>query len=178
MSLSEELDLRRVRKESMLAEFKEMTEEEMEEEIEREELFEHLEIEDESFREMSAVVKRKLTVQQEQKLRGARLVKQVDGVPIVAFEDFEFKTIMTRGNFGKVFLAELKGKGLYAVRSMRKELAATQSEILEVTNINDAFMKEEFPFLLGTHYLYENQVKLYFISPFVLGAELGQIHKR
>jgi len=74
--------------------------------------------------------KRKLTIQEEQELRGTQLVRQKkkgkegekEEKPIT-FADFNFLMVIGRGTFGKVFLGELKTtKKLYAIKSIRKDV--------------------------------------------------------
>jgi len=46
-----------------------------------------------------------------------------EGGKIITLEDFNFKMVIGRGTFGKVFLGELKTTGkLYAIKSIRKDV--------------------------------------------------------
>ena len=71
-------------------------------------------------------LKRKLTLEEKQELRGTMLVKRrgtSDNKDAVTFDDFNFLMVIGRGTFGKVFLAELKAtKQLFAIKSIRKDV--------------------------------------------------------
>ena len=50
----------------------------------------------------------------------------------VTFEDFDFKMVIGRGTFGKVFLGELKTtKTLYAIKSIRKDFDKLINQLTE-----------------------------------------------
>ena len=73
-------------------------------------------------------MKRKLTGQEQNELRGTTMVKQrnKDEKP-VTFEDFEFLMVIGRGTFGKVFLVELKTtKKMYCQKRTTKECEDTE----------------------------------------------------
>ena len=84
--------------------------------------------------------------------------------------------VLGRGTFGKVFLAELQhDKSLYAVKSIRKDILIEMDQI-EATALEKNIMLEcDHPFLVGMDFLFQNELRLYFIMPFIRGGELYKI---
>ena len=101
--------------------------------------------------------KRKLTVEEQQELRGTTLVKKKgkDTTKEVTFEDFNFIMVIGRGTFGKVFLAELKQtKQLFAVKSIRKDILIQYDQVDNTILEKDIMFECDHPFLVGMEYLF------------------------
>jgi len=85
--------------------------------------------------------------------------------------------VIGRGTFGKVFLALKKGSDkLYAVKSIRKDIIlehdlSIESHILE----KDIMLACDHPFLVNMEYLFQNDLRLYFIMPFIQGCEFYKL---
>lgn len=64
-------------------------------------------------------------------LRKSVLCGQREGQPTnVGYNDFEFKLLLGRGTFGKVFLAELnQTKKLYAIKTIRKDVLLEYNQV-------------------------------------------------
>ena len=90
--------------------------------------------------------------------------------------------VLGRGTFGKVFLAELQhDKSLYAIKSIRKDILLETEQVKNTLLEKDIMMECESPFLVGMDYLFQNQMRVYFVMPFIRGGELFKIidaHKR
>lgn len=84
--------------------------------------------------------------------------------------------VIGRGTFGKVFLAELKeSKKLYAVKSIRKDILIQYEQVDNTILEKDIMFECDHPFLVGMEYLFQNDLRLYFVMPFVRGGELYKI---
>ena len=84
--------------------------------------------------------------------------------------------VIGRGSFGKVFLAELKSsKKLFAVKSIRKDVLIQQDQVENTILEKDIMFECDHPFLVGMEYLFQNDLRLYFVMPFVRGGELYKV---
>lgn len=124
-------------------------------------------------------VKRKLTVEEQTELRSTQLVRKKnkeDKSADVSFEDFNFLMVIGRGTFGKVFLAEHKAsKKLYACKSIRKDILIQYDQVDNTILEKDIMFECDHPFLVGMEYLFQNDLRLYFVMPFVRGGEMYKI---
>ena len=119
---------------------------------------------------------RKLTDQDRQDLRATKLVKNKTGQKERTFEDFNITMVIGRGTFGKVFLAELKEtKKLYAIKSIRKDILIQYEQVDNTILEKDIMFECDHPFLVGMEYLFQNDLRLYFVMPFVRGGELYKV---
>ena len=86
--------------------------------------------------------------------------------------------VLGRGAFGKVFLAELKqNKQLYAIKSIRKDVLIEMDQIENTMLEKDIMFECDHPFLVGMDYLFQNELRIYFVMPFVRGGELYKIYE-
>lgn len=119
---------------------------------------------------------RKLTDQDKSDLRATKLVKTRTAFKEVTFDDFNFLMVIGRGTFGKVFLVELKeNKKLFAVKSIRKDILIQYEQVDNTILEKDIMFECEHPFLVGMEYLFQNDMRLYFVMPFVRGGELYKV---
>jgi serine/threonine protein kinase len=111
-----------------------------------------------------------------QDLRSTKLVKQKNDQKAVSFDDFNFLMVIGRGTFGKVFLAELKeNKKLYAIKSIRKDILIQYEQVDNTILEKDIMFECDHPFLVGMEFLFQNDLRLYFVMPFVRGGELYKV---
>ena len=96
----------------------------------------------------------------------------------ISFDDFNFIMVLGRGTFGKVFLVELKAtKKLYAIKSIRKDILLEYEQV-ESTMLEKQIMIEvDHPFLINMDYVLKNELRLYFVMPFIRGGELYKVMK-
>ena len=94
----------------------------------------------------------------------------------ISLKDFHFLMVIGRGAFGKVFLAKLKDEEqLYAVKAIRKDILLQYDQV-ESTELEKKIMLEsEHPFVVGMDYAFQNDLRIYFVMPFVRGAELYKV---
>jgi serine/threonine protein kinase len=94
----------------------------------------------------------------------------------VKLEDFKLVTVLGRGTFGKVYLAELRqNKLLYAIKSIRKDVLLEFDQVNNTKLEKDILFSCDHPFLVGMDYLFQSSLRLYFVMPFVRGGELYKI---
>ena len=94
----------------------------------------------------------------------------------ITFNDFNFLMVIGRGTFGKVFLGELKTtKVLYAIKSIRKDILIQYDQVDNTILEKDIMFECDHPFLVGMEFLFQNELRLYFVMPFVKGGELYKI---
>lgn len=87
--------------------------------------------------------------------------------------------VIGRGAFGKVFLAQMIGDDkLYAVKSIRKDILIQQDQVDSTILEKNIMLECNHPFLVGMDYLFQNDLRLYFVMPFVRGAELYKVFQQ
>lgn len=91
----------------------------------------------------------------------------------VTLGDFDIKGVIGWGTFGKVFLAEFKKtKQLFAIKSLRKDILVEAGQVENVKLEKDILMACDHPFLAGMEYVFQNDLRLYFVIEFLSGGEL------
>ena len=123
-----------------------------------------------------------MTLEERNEFKGTSLVKRKTikkaNEKEVEFTDFNLLMVLGRGAFGKVFLAELKTtKQLFAVKSIRKDILIEMDQIQSTLLEKDIMFECDHPFLVGMEYLFQNDLRLYFVMPFVRGGELYKIYQ-
>jgi serine/threonine protein kinase len=91
----------------------------------------------------------------------------------VTVEDFELLRVIGRGSYGKVQLVRSKGdKCLYAMKSLRKR-ALRDSDQLDQTMVErNVLLKTVHPFLVGAHWAFQSDDKIFLVLDYVPGGEL------
>ncbi|CAF3645275.1 unnamed protein product [Rotaria sordida] len=89
-------------------------------------------------------------------------------------DDFEFRTCIGKGSFGKVYLARHKSEDtIYAVKVVSKALIKRKREERHIMAERDVLVKNtRHPFLVSLQYSFQTPDKLYFVMDFVNGGEL------
>ncbi|CAF3351608.1 unnamed protein product [Rotaria socialis] len=89
-------------------------------------------------------------------------------------DDFEFRTCIGKGSFGKVYLARHKTEDMiYAVKVVSKALIKRKKEERHIMAERDVLVKNtRHPFLVSLQYSFQTPDKLYFVMDFVNGGEL------
>lgn len=91
----------------------------------------------------------------------------------VALQDFIIKKVIGRGSFGKVFLVEKKdSKEVYAMKSLRKDVILDYDQVESTKLEKEILMQADHPFLVGMHYVFQTEPKIFFVMRFVRGGEL------
>lgn len=109
----------------------------------------------------------------------------------ISLDDFKLLKVIGRGSFGKVYLVRKKDDGLpYAMKILRKDqlikknlLVKTQGKQQKFMNFNqklffcdiaerDILEKIKNPYIVGLHYAFQSETKLYFFIDFLNGGEM------
>mgnify|MGYP002629835196 CR=1 FL=1 len=88
-------------------------------------------------------------------------------------EDFKIKKMIGKGTFGKVFLVEQEGTGRqFAMKCIRKDIIIENEQMENIQLEKDILYTIGHPFLVGMEYVFQNEVRIYFLMHFVKGGEL------
>jgi serum/glucocorticoid-regulated kinase 2 len=91
----------------------------------------------------------------------------------MTLESFQIKYVLGKGTFGKVYLTELTETGeLYAIKSIRKDVLIETDQIESTKLERDILLECQSEFLVGMDYVFQNDLRLYFVMPFIRGGEL------
>lgn len=115
---------------------------------------------------------RRLTADEQQEARNTvamkrkpTLKKEFQKVELI---DFNLLMVLGRGAFGKVFLGELNiNKQLYAIKSIRKDILIEMDQIESTMMEKDIMFDCDHPYLVSMEYLFQNELRLYFVMPFI-----------
>ena len=87
--------------------------------------------------------------------RGSVMMKRRTTKDKVKLEDFEIKSQLGRGTFGRVYLAELStNRQLYAIKAIRKDVLIEYDQIASTLLEKDIMFEADHPFLVGMDYLF------------------------
>ena len=93
--------------------------------------------------------------------------------PNVTLSDFEIKSVIGRGSFGKVFLVQKRGSNnVYAMKSLRKDVIIEYDQVESTRLEKDILLQADHPFLVGMSYVFQTEQKIFFVMRFVRGGEL------
>ncbi|CAO3647232.1 unnamed protein product [Cunninghamella echinulata] len=94
----------------------------------------------------------------------------------ITLDDFSFLTVLGKGNFGKVMLAEDRhDQKLYAVKVLKKRYIIDNDEIESLRSEKKIFQaanKGHHPFLIGLHSCFQTESRVYFVMEYVNGGDL------
>jgi len=91
----------------------------------------------------------------------------------VSLQDFTIRKVIGRGSFGKVFLVEKKdSKEVFAMKSLRKDVILDYDQVESTKLEKEILMQADHPFLVGMHYVFQTEPKIFFVMRFVRGGEL------
>lgn len=95
------------------------------------------------------------------------------GKNMAVLADFQIKSVIGRGSFGKVFLVQHKVRGnVYAMKSLRKDVILENDQLESTLTEKKILEKCSHPFLVGLDYVFQTDTKIFFVMRFVRGGEL------
>ncbi|KFO28016.1 protein kinase C iota type-like [Fukomys damarensis] len=90
--------------------------------------------------------------------------------PGFGLQDFDLLSMIGRGSYGKVLLVQLKKSDhLYAMKTVKKELVNTDRIRTEKCILEQA---SNCPFLVGVHFCFQTESRLFFVLDYVNGGDL------
>lgn len=94
--------------------------------------------------------------------------------PVAKPSDFEFLSVIGKGSFGKVYMANHKNENkIYAIKVLKKEAIIRRNEVKHIMAERNVLIRNvKHPFLVCLHYSFQSRDKLYFVLDYVNGGEL------
>jgi len=94
----------------------------------------------------------------------------------ISLNDFHFVTVLGRGSFGKVMLAEeKKTKKYYAIKMIKKQYIVEKDDIDSMMTEKSVFItvsSEKHPFLVNLHSCFSSTSRVYFVMDYAQGGDL------
>ena len=91
----------------------------------------------------------------------------------ISKSDFLMIKVIGRGSFGKVFLVRKKDTGVpYAMKVLKKEQLIKKNLLVKTQAERDILENVKNPYIVGLHFAFQTETKLYFVIDFLNGGEL------
>jgi serine/threonine protein kinase len=91
----------------------------------------------------------------------------------VGINNFNFIATIGRGTYGVVQLVRHTGNGqLYAMKVMSKQMLADYAQIDQTLRERRVLLQTVHPFLVGAHYAFQTDTKVFLVLDYVPGGEL------
>jgi serine/threonine protein kinase len=88
-------------------------------------------------------------------------------------EDFDFRRLIGRGAFGRVYLAVKRNtQRVYAIKAFRKDFLIERDAVDSTRFERDALLRVEHPFIVKLQYAFQTAGRLYLVMEFVRGGQL------
>jgi len=94
----------------------------------------------------------------------------------VSLEDFQLLKVVGRGSFGKVMMVRKKNdkvkNRVFAMKILRKEAIIKRNQVEHTKAEREILEEIKHPFLMGLHYAFQTETKLYLVMDYLTGGEL------
>lgn len=88
-------------------------------------------------------------------------------------DDFDFRRLIGRGAFGRVYLAVKRNtQRIYAIKAFRKDFLIERDAVDSTRFERDALLRVEHPFIVKLQYAFQTAGRLYLVMEFVRGGQL------
>mmetsp|Transcript_28284 Transcript_28284/g.72148 ORF Transcript_28284/g.72148 Transcript_28284/m.72148 type:complete len:537 (-) Transcript_28284:17-1627(-) len=92
---------------------------------------------------------------------------------LISLEDFEILSVLGRGKYGKVMKVKKVDTGkLYALKTIKKSSLSSSAEARFVIGERRILEDVSHPYVVGLHFAWQTESKLYFVIDIVEGGEL------
>jgi tRNA A-37 threonylcarbamoyl transferase component Bud32 len=113
-------------------------------------------------------------------LNGAELDKELANLShksrAASIEDFLILKPISKGAFGKVFLARKKTTGdLYAIKVIRKADMNGKNMVENVINERNILAAAQNPFVVKLYYAFQSQSKFYLVMEYLIGGDCSSL---
>ena len=111
-------------------------------------------------------------------LEGSILLGKKESLVNIGLDSFSLELQIGKGTFGRVFLAILPETGeKFAMKAIRKD-KILETKTLECTKLEmDVLTQINHPFLCTLNYVFQSQLRLYFVMPLLEGGCLRKLFK-
>eukprot|EP01105_Mastigella_eilhardi_P025652 TRINITY_DN7043_c1_g1_i2.p1 TRINITY_DN7043_c1_g1~~TRINITY_DN7043_c1_g1_i2.p1 ORF type:complete len:435 (+),score=73.07 TRINITY_DN7043_c1_g1_i2:1066-2370(+) len=93
--------------------------------------------------------------------------------PVVSIDEFTLVKPLTRGAYGKVWLAKKKATGdVYAIKVLERHADDNKNKLQYLRNERDILAETENPFVVKLFYSFASNDKLYFVMEYMCGGDL------
>jgi serine/threonine protein kinase len=126
------------------------------------------------FQELFYLNKKNMGVKNSKKSRIIKInrKKEQESYPLMS-NSFEFKYIIGRGGFGKVWKVVHKKTGvLYALKQMSKAKIIEKKSERAIKYERDLLVKIHHPFIVNMHYAFQDYQNIYIVLDLLTGGDL------
>ena len=91
----------------------------------------------------------------------------------ISAADFEYKKVIGRGSFGKVYLVMKKDTGNhYAMKILKKDQLLKKNLLIKTQAERKILEHAKNPYIVGLHFAFQTETKLYLIIDLLNGGEM------
>lgn len=94
----------------------------------------------------------------------------------ISLDDFVVKKVIGQGSFGKVYMVVHKMTGqIYAMKSIRKDVVIDSEQLENLRLEKHIMLCVEHPFIISMEFVFQKELRIYFLMDFIRGGELYRI---
>eukprot|EP01137_Pigoraptor_chileana_P000721 Opistho-2@37340 len=96
-----------------------------------------------------------------------------------SLDDFNLLSVLGRGSYAKVMLAEEKGSGhLFAMKIIKKERLLQDEDLDWILIEKHVLQLSAHPFIVGLHSCFQTESRLFFVAEYAAGGDLMSLMQR